>query len=114
MLEKIEYLPIFEQEVATALELDSELALARQVNGLRLLHTPKEFGGDPEMAIQELLYTVEQGVHDHEVYYALGLAYLATHDEVNAAQFFSKALELEPDHEHSKQQLNLLQKGASS
>jgi tetratricopeptide (TPR) repeat protein len=114
MLDKIGIMPIFEQEVAAALELNPELVLARQVNGMRLLYTPKEFGGDPEMAITELLYAVEKGVSDREVFYALGLAYIATHDEIKAANFFNKALELDPDHVLSKQHILSLNKGVRS
>lgn len=114
MLEKIAILPIFEQEVASALELNPEFVLAHQVNGLRLLYTPKEFGGDPEMAIRELLYAIENGVHESEVYYALGSAYLASHDEVNAVHFFNKVLELDPEHVLAQKQITLMHKGASS
>jgi tetratricopeptide (TPR) repeat protein len=114
MLEKIGILPIFEQEVVTALELNPELVLARQVNGLRLLYTPKEFGGDPVMAVRELLYAVEHGVDDNEVFYALGSAYLASNDEEMAVHFYNKVLECDPEHVLAQQQINIVNKGVSS
>jgi Tfp pilus assembly protein PilF len=110
MLEKMALLPIFEHEVATALELNSELVLARQVNGLRLLLTPTDFGGDPEKAVRELEYAIKNGVCECEVFYALGLAYLATEDEVRAANAFAQALECDPKHVSAQQQIEFLHK----
>ncbi|AJS61152.1 hypothetical protein UB51_24990 [Paenibacillus sp. IHBB 10380] len=110
MLDKMAILPIFEHEVATALELNSELVLARQVNGLRLLLTPTDFGGDPEKAVRELEYAIKNGVCECEVFYALGLAYLATEDEVRAANAFAQALECDPKHVPTQQQIEFLHK----
>ncbi|MGF7046865.1 Tfp pilus assembly protein PilF [Paenibacillus sp. DS2015] len=113
MLEKIALLPVFEREVATALELNSELVLARQVNGLRLLLKPKDFGGDPEQAVRELEYVIENGVYECEVFYLLGLAYLATEDEVRAANAFTQALECDPEHLPAQQQIEFLHQDPS-
>ncbi|MUT64886.1 tetratricopeptide repeat protein [Paenibacillus sp. NEAU-GSW1] len=113
LLEKVMLLPDFEKEVATALELDAELTLARKVNGLRLLHTPKEFGGDPEEAAKELEYAIANGEKDSEAYYGLGLAYLATELKEKAEAAFIEALQYNPNHAEARQQLEFIHKGAT-
>ena len=111
MTDKMTLLPLLEREVAKALELSPKSVLAHRVNGLRLIHTPVEFGGSPEQCIVELTYVIDQGEKDAEIYYALGLAYMETGQQEQAADAFTRALELDPTHEAAGSELAQLGKG---
>ena len=96
MAEKIKLLPLLEQEIKTALELNPSLPLARRMNGARLLNTPVMLGGNPAAAIGEFLYCIEKGMDDAEVWVSLAECYLKTDQAELAIGPLEKALTREP------------------
>ncbi|WP_445491054.1 tetratricopeptide repeat protein [Niallia sp. 03133] len=108
MVEKMKYFPYLEKEVAIAQNLCPDSPLTRRVNGFRLLYTPQEFGGNPNKAISELNYCVNQGAEDAELYYAIGLAYLEIDDKKHAIEALESALKFDPNYELANQKLTSL------
>jgi tetratricopeptide (TPR) repeat protein len=108
MMDKITYLPLLQTELEIALKLDPKSILAKRVNGIRLVYTPEGFGNDPQIAIEELNYVIDEGIQEAEIYYALGLAYVQLDDEKNAQCNFKKALEYDKNYTPAIQQLELL------
>ena len=108
MMDKITYLPLLEKEVATALELNPKSILAKRVNGIRLVYTPEGFGNNPKIAIEELNYVLEQGIHEAEIYHVIGIAYIQLNNEKEAENNFRKALECDSNYTPSIEQLEQL------
>lgn len=96
--EKIKLLPLVEKEIATALELDPSLPIARRMNGSRLLHTPESLGGDPMAAAAEFQYCIDRNMDSADVWVSLGECYLTMGKLDQAAEAWKEALSREPEH----------------
>ncbi|MFC5530404.1 AMP-binding protein [Cohnella yongneupensis] len=110
MLEKIKLLPIFENEVKAALDIDPLLPFARRMNGARLLNTPETLGGNPALAALEFQYCVDHGLEDADIYVSLGQCYLKLNDEEKAMEMLRVALQSDPSHEKAQRLMQDLQK----
>ncbi|WP_332693664.1 tetratricopeptide repeat protein [Halalkalibacter lacteus] len=113
-MDRIKYFPQLEKEIAIALKLSPDSTVARRVNGLRLIKTPKEFGGNPSKAIGEFLYCIERGVQDADLYYGLGLAYIQTKEFTKAKDALDHGQTLSPNHLLIQQQLGLVNRSVSN
>ncbi|MBO9598741.1 MAG: AMP-binding protein [Cohnella sp.] len=98
MLEKIKLLPIFENEVLTALEIDPLHPFARRMNGARLLNTPESLGGNPALAAEEFRYSLDHGQDDADVWVSLGQCYMKLGHSGKAIEAIQAALRREPYH----------------
>jgi len=109
MLEKIKLLPIFENEVKTALEIDPLHPFARKMNGARLLNTPESLGGNPALAAEEFQYSLDHGLDDADVWVSLGQCYMKLGHNDQALEALQAALRREPDHRKAQRLMEELQ-----
>ncbi|WP_332693688.1 amino acid racemase [Halalkalibacter lacteus] len=79
-LVKVKLLPKFEQSVQKCLDLAPDSLIVRRISGTRLIKIPQEFGGDLEKGLRELLYCIENGLQDEEIYKLISYAYLQLGD----------------------------------
>ncbi|MFD0672352.1 AMP-binding protein [Cohnella sp. GCM10027633] len=102
MQEKIKLLPLFENEVKTAMDIDPSLPLARRMNGARLLNTPESLGGNPARAAEEFRYCLEQGLEDTDVWVSLGQCHLKLNEPEKAIEMLAVALRRDPKHKKAQ------------
>ncbi|TCN20553.1 amino acid racemase [Mesobacillus foraminis] len=94
IVNKMRLMPKFEKAVKSALKLAPDSPMVRRINGIRLLKTPTEFGGNVEKAIEELQYSIAHGMEDAEVYQLLGRAYLDLGEKEKGEQALERVKEL--------------------
>jgi len=109
MLEKIKLLPIFENEVRTALEIDPLHPFARRMNGARLLNTPESLGGNPALAAEEFQYCLDQGLDDADIRVSLGQCFMKLNQSDKALETLRIALQREPGHSRALRLMEDLQ-----
>jgi len=113
-MEKVKLLQMLENEVATALDIDPSLPLARRMNGARMLNTPEMLGGDPAAAIDEFRYCIAKGMDEADVWLALAECYIQTEELDQAAAALEEALRREPGNEKAAELLRRLEGGSGS
>lgn len=113
VLHKMRMLPKFKELVEQSLRLSPNDAFARRLNGMRLLNTPVEFGGDVAKALSELLFAIDGGEQDSEMYDGLGQAYLKLGETEKGKQSLERALSIDPDNIQARKRLKLLQQPPS-
>ncbi|MBT2759322.1 amino acid racemase [Mesobacillus foraminis] len=94
IVNKMRLMPKFEKAVKSALKLAPDSPMVRRINGIRLLKTPTEFGGNVGKAIEELQYSINHGMEDAEVYQLIGRAYLDLGDKEKGEQALERVKEL--------------------
>ena len=94
MTSAMRYGPRVSAELARALALDPNNALAYSVMGRRCLYAPAMFGGDTEKAIQDFQRAVQSEPQSDENYVWLAMAYWKKGDKVRAHQAMDQALRL--------------------
>lgn len=94
IVNKMRLIPKFEKAVKSALKLAPDSPMVRRINGIRLLKTPAEFGGNVEKAIEELQYSIAHGMEDAEVYQLIGRAYLDLGEREKGEQALERVKEL--------------------
>jgi tetratricopeptide (TPR) repeat protein len=99
--DKIKLLPLLEEEIATALDIDPALPLARRMHGAKLLNTPDMLGGDPVAAAGEFRYCIERGMDDADIWVFLAECYLKSDEPEQAITALQEALAREPRHEQA-------------
>lgn len=99
VMEKLSMLPLLEEEINIALNLDPNCVIARRVNGTRLVYSPEGFGNNPNMAIEELNYAINNDIRDEEIFFVLALAYLQIDEREEAIKNFEKSLEYKCDYQ---------------
>ncbi|WP_027085921.1 AMP-binding protein [Cohnella panacarvi] len=109
MQAKIKLLPIFENEVRTALEIDPLHPFARRMNGSRLLNTPESLGGNPALAAEEFQYSLAHGLDDADLWVQLGQCYVKLGRGDQALEAIQAALRREPDHRKARRLMEALQ-----
>lgn len=109
MQAKIKLLPIFENEIKTALEIDPLHPFARRMNGARLLNTPESLGGNPALAAEEFRYSLEHGLDDADVWVSLGQCYMKLGHIDKALEAIQAALRREPEHRKAQRLMEELQ-----
>lgn len=114
LMEKVKLLQMLENEVATALDIDPSLPLARRMNGARMLNTPEMLGGDPAAAIDEFRYCIAKGMDEADVWLALAECYIQTEELDQAAAALEEALRREPGNEKAAELLRRLEGGSGS
>lgn len=102
---KLRLLPLLEQHVSRALELDPSLAMARRVNGSRLLYTPESIGGDPAAAAAEFRYCIDRNMDDADVWVSLGECYMKLGKPEQALDAWKEALSREPGNRRARELL---------
>jgi phenylacetate-CoA ligase len=106
--DKIKLLPLLEQEIREALDLDPSLPIARRMNGSRLLHTPESLGGDPVAAAAEFQYCIDHKMAHADVWVSLGECYLTMGKPDQAAEAWKEALSREPQHTRATELLAVM------
>lgn len=109
MLEKIKLLPVFENEVRTALEIDPLHPFARRMNGARLLNTPETLGGNPALAAREFQYSLDHGMEDTDIWVSLAQCYMKLGQCDKAHEMLRSALMREPGHRRAQRLMEDLQ-----
>jgi len=109
MLEKIKLLPVFENEVRTALEIDPLHPFARRMNGARLLNTPETLGGNPSLAALEFQYSLDHGMEDTDIWVSLAQCYMKLGQSDKAYEMLRSALMREPGHRRAQRLMEDLQ-----
>jgi len=109
MSEQIKLLSKLEEKIETALSIDSSLPLARRMNGAKLLKTPELLGGDPAEAAKELLYCIEQGMDDCEVWLLLAESYIKIGEPEKARDALKEAVRREPENGKAAEFMQQLQ-----
>jgi TPR repeat protein len=95
-------------ELDKALELDPDNVTALMVNAQIKLATPPEYGGDIDSAIHDFKRILELSADTGDViaaHFSLGMAYKKKNELENAREEFQKVLELKPDHQMAKAEL---------
>jgi phenylacetate-CoA ligase len=108
ILEKMKLLPLLENEIAAALEIDPTFPFARRMNGARLLNTPDTLGGDPAAAAKEFSYCIEQGMDEADIWVSLCECYIKMEDWSKALEVLNEALTREPQHKRAKELMQQL------
>jgi phenylacetate-CoA ligase len=102
MQTKIKLLPIFENEVRTALEIDPLHPFARRMNGARLLNTPESLGGNPALAAVEFQYSLDRGLDDADAWVSLGQCFMRLNQSEKALEALQAAMRREPGHRKAR------------
>ncbi|TLS50658.1 tetratricopeptide repeat protein [Paenibacillus antri] len=114
MLEKMKLLPLLEEEIAAAFELDPSLPIARRVNGARLLYTPESLGGDPAAAADEFRYCIDRKMDEADVWASLGECYVKLGKTEQAVAALREALSRDKSHERANELLSELEREGSA
>lgn len=107
-MDAIKYLPQIKGAFEKAIQLDPENVGGHMGRGMIRLHTPEMFGGDLDGAISDLEFVLSKEPSSVEANFAIGLAYSRKELKDKAITQFEKVLELDPQNEFAKQQLEQL------
>jgi len=108
LMNKMKLLPKFEKETKAALQLSPNWTFVRRINGMKLLNTPDQFGGNPIEALEELLFCIEHGFDNFEINLAVSQAYMKLCDFPRAITYLEKASAIEPGNPKAVKQLELI------
>ncbi|GKU77241.1 amino acid racemase [Paenibacillus sp. L3-i20] len=94
---KMKLLPRMEKETKLALKLAPNWTLVRRINGMKLLNTPEQFGGNVQQGVQELLFCIENNFDDFDINFAVAQGYLKLADRMNTKHYLERALSIHPE-----------------
>ena len=94
-----------EDEISKAIELNNQLALAYVSRGVGQYYLPKEMGGGVDLALQSLDKAIALNPNLSEAYIWKGVVLRKENRDADARQAFERALQLDPQRQWAKQQL---------
>ncbi|WP_203363928.1 hypothetical protein [Bacillus sp. REN10] len=94
--EKLSYLELLQKNILKAIEYSPNSKLVRRVNGIRLIKTPDEYGGNSEEGIAILLGLINEGERDYEVFLNIAVAYTEINNIALARKYIETALAIDP------------------
>ncbi|MDQ0229067.1 tetratricopeptide repeat protein [Metabacillus malikii] len=95
--EKLNYVEQLEENILKALKYSPNSKLVRKVNGIRLIKTPNEYGGDSQEGIELLEGLLAEGESEYDLYYHLAVAYTELNQFVKAKEYLANAIQLDPN-----------------
>jgi tetratricopeptide (TPR) repeat protein len=88
-----------------AIQMDPKSAPAFVAHGVGYYYLPANFGGGPDNAIKDFKQAISLDPKNADAYLWMGIAYKKEHQNPQARDAFSKALQIDPDRVWAKDQL---------
>ncbi|MBI1924166.1 tetratricopeptide repeat protein, partial [Candidatus Poribacteria bacterium] len=108
LMERITYVRGMTEAYEKALVLDPENAGGHFGRGMVRFFSPPGFGGDLDGAISDLEFVISKDRDNTQAHFFLGLAYSRQNRKDKAIAHFEKVLELDPQNQAARQQLEKL------
>jgi tetratricopeptide (TPR) repeat protein len=105
LLGALKYGQCARDEISKAIALDGKLALAYVSQGVGNYYLPSSMGGGPDLAIKDFDHAIALDPKLAEAYLWKGIALRKTNRDGDARAALEKALQLDPDRQWAKQQL---------
>lgn len=105
LLGALKYGQCARDEINKAISLDGKLALAYVSQGVGNYYLPPSMGGGPDLAIKDFDHAIALDPKLAEAYLWKGIALRKTNRDGDARAALEKALQLDPDRQWAKQQL---------
>jgi tetratricopeptide (TPR) repeat protein len=88
-----------------AIEMDPKSAKAFVAHGVGYYYLPTSFGGGPDNAIKDFKQAIALDPKSADAYLWMGIAYKKQHQNPQAREALTKALQIDPDRIWTKEQL---------